>query len=127
MVQKNKYNAKKVEVDGIVFSSKAESFYYEHLLDLMHDGIVESFEMQKPYTLLDKFPHPKTGKTIRAIKYVPDFEVIYTDGRVEVVDIKGFMKNPVFLLKAKLFMFRYQVPLLVVKYDSKTKTFVEVG
>ena len=127
MVQKNKYNAKKVEVDGIVFSSKAESFYYEHLLDLMHDGIVESFEMQKPYTLLDKFPHPKTGKTIRSIKYVPDFEVIYTDGRVEVVDIKGFMKNPVFLLKAKLFMFRYQVPLLVVKYDSKTKTFVEVG
>lgn len=123
----NKYNAKKVEIDGIVFDSRAEGRFYEHLLDLMHDGIVESFEMQKPYTLLDKFPHPKTGKTIRAIKYVPDFEVIYTDGRVEVVDIKGFMKNPVFLLKAKLFMFRYQVPLLVVKYDSKTKTFVEVG
>lgn len=123
----NKYNAKKVEIDGIVFASRAEGRYYEHLLDLMHDGVVESFEMQKPYTLLDKFPHPKTGKTIRAIKYVPDFEVIYTDGRVEVVDIKGFMKNPVFLLKAKLFMFRYQVPLLVVKYDSKTKTFVEVG
>ena len=123
----NKYNAKKVEIDGIVFDSRAEGRFYEHLLDLMHDGVVESFEMQKPYTLLDKFPHPKTGKTIRAIKYVPDFEVIYTDGRVEVVDIKGFMKNPVFLLKAKLFMFRYQVPLLVVKYDSKTKTFVEVG
>ena len=68
MVQKNKYNAKKVEVDGIVFSSKAESFYYEHLLELMHDGVVESFEMQKAYTLLDKFPHPKTGKTIRAIQ-----------------------------------------------------------
>ena len=123
----NKYNAKKVEIDGIVFDSRAEGRFYEHLLDLMHDGVVESFEMQKPYTLLDKFPHPKTGKTIRAIKYVPDFEVIYTDGRVEVVGIKGFMKNPVFLLKAKLFMFRYQVPLLVVKYDSKTKTFVEVG
>ena len=123
----NKYNAKKVEIDGIIFDSRAEGRYYEHLLDLMHDGVVESFEMQKSYTLLDKFPHPKTGKTIRAIKYITDFEVIYSDGRVEVVDVKGFMKNPVFLLKAKLFMFRYQVPLLVVKYDSKTKTFVEVG
>lgn len=123
----NKYGAKKIEINGIIFDSRAEGRYYEHLLDLMHDGVVESFEMQKPYTLLDKFAHPKTGKTIRAIKYVPDFEVIYSDGRVEVVDIKGFMKNPVFLLKAKLFMFRYQVPLLVVKYDSKTKTFVEVG
>lgn len=123
----NKYGAKKIEIDGITFMSRAEGRYYEHLLDLMHDGVVESFEMQKPYTLLDKFAHPKTGKTIRAIKYIPDFEVIYTDGRVEVVDIKGFMKNPVFLLKAKLFMFRYQVPLVVIKYDGKTKTFVEVG
>ena len=125
MVQKNKYNAKKVEVDGIVFSSKAESVYDEHLLELMHDGVVESFEMQKPYTLLDKFPHPKTGKTIRAIKYVPDFEVIYTDGRVEVVDVKG-MQTDVFRMKCKLFMFRYQIPLVLVKYNRTTKKFVEV-
>ena len=123
----NKYNAKKVEIDGIVFASRAEGRYYEHLLDLMHDGVVESFEMQKPYTLLDKFPHPKTGKTIRAIKYVPDFEVIYTNGDVEVIDVKGFLKNPVFLIKAKLFMYRYRIPLTVVKYVAKTKTFVEVG
>ena len=123
----NKYNAKKVEIDGIKFDSVAESRYYKYLLGLLNEGVVESFEMQKPYTLLDKFPHPKTGKTIRAIKYVPDFEVIYTDGRVEVVDIKGFMKNPVFLLKAKLFMFRYQIPLVIIAWDRKTKTFVEVG
>lgn len=123
----SKYNARKVTIDGITFDSRAEARYYEYLLGLMAAGTVESFEMQKSYTLLDKFPHPKTGKTIRAIKYIPDFEVIYSDGRVEVVDVKGFMKNPVFLLKAKLFMFRYAVPLIVVKWDSKTKTFVEVG
>ena len=122
----NKYNAKKVEIDGIVFDSRAEGRFYEHLLDLMHEGVVESFEMQKPYTLLDKFPHPKTGKTIRAIKYVPDFEVIYTDGRVEVVDVKG-MQTDVFRMKCKLFMFRYQIPLVLVKYNRTTKKFVEVG
>ena len=121
----NKYNAKKVEIDGIVFDSRAEGRFYEHLLDLMHDGVVESFEMQRPYTLLDKFPHPKTGKTIRAIKYVPDFEVIYTDGRVEVVDVKG-MQTDVFRMKCKLFMFRYQIPLVLVKYNRTTKKFVEV-
>lgn len=123
----NKYNAKKVTIDGITFDSVAESRYYKYLLGLLNEGVVESFEMQKSYTLLDKFAHPKTGKTIRAIKYIPDFEVLYTDGRVEVVDIKGFMKNPVFLLKAKLFMFRYQIPLTVIKWDGKTKTFVEVN
>ena len=121
----NKYNAKKVEIDGIVFDSRAEGMFYEHLLELMHDGVVESFEMQKPYTLLDKFPHPKTGKTIRAIKYVPDFEVIYTDGRVEVVDVKG-MQTDIFKMKCKLFMFRYQIPLVLVKYNRTTKKFVEV-
>lgn len=121
----NKYNAKKVEIDGIVFDSRAEGRFYEHLLDLMHEGVVESFEMQKPYTLLDKFPHPKTGKTIRAIKYVPDFEVIYTDGRVEVVDVKG-MQTDIFKMKCKLFMFRYQIPLVLVKYNRTTKKFVEV-
>ena len=121
----NKYGAKKVEIDGIVFDSRAEGRFYEHLLELMHDGVVESFEMQKPYTLLDKFPHPKTGKTIRAIKYVPDFEVIYTDGRVEVVDVKG-MQTDVFRMKCKLFMFRYQIPLVLVKYNRTTKKFVEV-
>ena len=121
----SKYGAKKVTIDGITFDSKAEGRYYEHLLKLKKTGVVEDFEMQKPYTLLDKFPHPKTGKTIRAIKYVPDFEVIYTDGRVEVVDVKG-MQTDVFRMKCKLFMFRYQIPLVLVKYNRTTKKFVEV-
>ena len=120
-----KYNAKKVTIDGITFDSKAEGAYYQHLLRLQAAGEVEEFTMQKPYTLLDKFAHPKTGKTIRAIKYIPDFEVIYSDGRTEVVDIKG-MVTPVFAIKAKLFMFRYQVPLVILKYKARKNEFVEV-
>lgn len=122
----NKYGAKKVEIDGHVFDSRLEGRYYEHLLDLMNDGVVESFEMKKSYTLLDKFPHPKTGKTVRAIKYTPDFEVIYTDGHVEVVDTKG-MKTRDFVMRCKMFMFRYQIPLVIIAWDRKTKTFVEVN
>ena len=122
----NKYGAKKVEIDGHVFDSRLEGRYYEHLLYLMNDGVVESFEMKKSYTLLDKFPHPKTGKTVRAIKYTPDFEVIYADGHVEVVDTKG-MKTRDFIMRCKMFMFRYQIPLVIIEWDSKTKTFVEVG
>jgi len=52
----NKYGAKKVEIDGHIFDSILEGRYYEHLLYLMNDGVVESFEMKKSYTLLDKFP-----------------------------------------------------------------------
>ena len=122
----NKYGAKKVEIDGHVFDSRLEGRYYEHLLYLMNDGVVESFEMKKSYTLLDKFPHPKTGKTVRAIKYTPDFEVIYADGHVEVVDTKG-VKTRDFIMRCKMFMFRYQIPLVIIAWDRKTKTFVEVG
>ena len=122
----NKYGAKKVTIDGIVFDSRLEGRYYEHLLYLMNDGVVESFEMKKSYTLLDKFPHPKTGKTVRAIKYTPDFEVKYADGHVEVVDTKG-MKTRDFIMRCKMFMFRYQIPLVIIAWDRKTKTFVEVG
>ena len=122
----NKYGAKEVEIDGHVFDSRLEGRYYEHLLYLMNDGVVESFEMKKSYTLLDKFPHPKTGKTVRAIKYTPDFEVIYADGHVEVVDTKG-MKTRDFIMRCKMFMFRYQIPLVIIAWDRKTKTFVEVG
>ena len=122
----NKYGAKKVEIDGHIFDSRLEGRYYEHLLYLMNDGVVESFEMKKSYTLLDKFPHPKTGKTVRAIKYTPDFEVIYADGHVEVVDTKG-MKTRDFIMRCKMFMFRYQIPLVIIAWDRKTKKFVEVG
>ena len=62
---------------------------------------------------------------MRAVTYRADFEVYYTDGRVEVVDVKGFMKNPVFLIKQKLFMFRYQIPLVLLKWSTASKKFVE--
>ena len=122
----SKYGAKKVTIDGITFDSKAEGRYYEHLQKLKKTGVVEYFEMQKVFTLLDRFAHPHTGRIVRAVTYRADFEVYYTDGRVEVVDVKGFMKNQVFLIKQKLFMYRYQIPLVIVKWDAKTKTFIEV-
>lgn len=122
----SKYGAKKVTIDGITFDSKAEGRYYEHLLKLKKTGVVEDFEMQKVFTLLDRFAHPHTGRIVRAVTYRADFEVYYTDGRVEVVDIKGF-PTPEFKIKAKMFMFRYQIPLVIIAWDRKTKTFVEVG
>lgn len=121
----SKYGAKKVTIDGITFDSKAEGRYYEHLLKLKKTGAVEDFEMQKAFTLLDRFAHPQTGRIVRAITYKADFEVIYADGHVEVVDIKGF-PTPEFKIKAKMFMFRYQIPLVLLKWSTATKKFVEV-
>ena len=122
--KKNKYNAKKITIDGITFDSQAEARYYKRLLKLKKSGVVEDFAMQRVFTLLDKFEHPQTGRIVRAVKYIADFEVHYADGRIEVVDIKG-MQTDVFKLKAKLFMARYQIPLVLLKWDRKSQGFIE--
>lgn len=124
-MKKHKYGAKKATFDGIVFDSKAEAGYYRYLKRQQAKGKVLSFERQKTYELLPKFRHPKTGKAVRAIKYIPDFVVTYADGRVEVIDIKG-VQTEAFKLKAKLFMTKYQVPLILIKYDSRTGLFYEI-
>ena len=121
----SKYGAKKVTIDGITFDSKAEGRYFEHLQKLKKSGLVEEFPMQKAFTLLDRFAHPQTGRIVRAITYKADFEVIYADGHIEVVDIKGFL-TPEFKIKAKMFMFRYQIPLVLLKWSAASKKFVEV-
>ncbi|MGF3072763.1 DUF1064 domain-containing protein [Facklamia sp. P13069] len=120
--RKHKYRAKKVVVDGITFDSKAEAMYYNHLKVLKKAGVVKNFSRQVEYVLLDKLEHPSTGKTVRAIKYVSDFMIAYTNGKSEVVDVKGVVTKD-FKIKAKLSMNKYQVPLTIAKYDYKTGKF----
>ncbi|MGX9134035.1 DUF1064 domain-containing protein [Rummeliibacillus sp. JY-2-4R] len=104
MKRKNKYNNRKVEVDGIVFDSYMESRYYRDLKEWQHQGIVKTFEMQVPFILQDAFT--KDGKRHKAIKYIADFVVTFADGRTEVIDVKGKITQT-FRNKQKLFEFRY--------------------
>lgn len=116
MIRKNKYHNKKTLVDGITFDSKMEARYYSYLNLLKANGIVEDFEMQKEFVLLDSFK--KNGKTIRAIKYKADFVVYYKDGRIEVIDIKGAITKE-FAIKRKLFEKRYSdLTLKLLTYKS---------
>jgi hypothetical protein len=72
--------------------------------------------IQPSYILQPKFT-TKDGKNIRAIEYVADFEVIYTDGTIHVVDIKG-MATPEAKLKRKMLLYvkSYYTLLRLVKY-----------
>lgn len=104
MVTKNKYRAKKTVVDGITFDSKREAEYYCELKLLKRAGEILDFKLQPSFVLLDSFK--KYGKTIRAIKYIADFEITHNDGTIEIVDVKGF-KTKDFLIKQKLFDAKY--------------------
>ena len=114
----NKYGAKKTVLDGHVFDSKAEAKYY-YMLKMR--GIT-NFKMQEEFLLQDAFEI--NGKRKQAIKYKPDF-TFYEDGQlVKVVDVKG-KRTADFNIKAKMFMKRYGIPLILAKYDYKSKTFDE--
>ena len=100
----SKYKNKKAVVDGIEFDSRKEANYYAELKLLQKVGEIEKIELQPEFELLPRFR--KNGKTYRPIKYIADFKVTYTDGRVEIVDVKGH-KTEVFRLKEKLFEYQY--------------------
>ena len=120
----NKYNAKKVSVDGIEFDSKKEAKRYQELLLLQKAGEIYMLERQKVYELLPAQREPDTvgkrggvikGKLLeRAVEYVADF--VYTDknGKTVVEDVKGFREGgayAVFVLKRKLMLYRYGIKI----------------
>ena len=113
----SKYNARKVEVDGIKFDSILESKYYLHLVEQHKKGQIGDFTTQPRYLLQEKFK--KNGKSFRKIEYVADFEVMHQDGSVEVIDIKG-MILPTFAIKQKLFERLYpDRTLILLTYVAK--------
>lgn len=64
------------------------------------------------------------GKRKQAIKYKPDFTFYEDDKLVKVVDVKG-KRTETFNIKAKMFMKRYGIPLILAKHDYKSKMFDE--
>jgi hypothetical protein len=104
-------------IDGIVFASKFEGRCYVALRELVpasHLHLQPRFLLQEGYNLI--------GKKERAIYYVADFllgpERLQEDDPLVpghfVIDAKGF-KTADFLLKKKLFEYRYQHRLYMPK------------
>jgi hypothetical protein len=115
MSQPSKYGSRKTIVDGITFDSKAEAKYYEHLKWLKRAKMIKGFKLQPRFLLQEAFK--KNGKSFRKIEYVADFEIHNLDGTVEIVDVKGH-ETKEFLLKKKLFEYRYDYSLKVVTLDD---------
>jgi len=122
-----KYGNHPIRLDGILFASKKEGYYYLCLKDLQAQGIIRDLCLQKRIEILPRFPYKKPEKrtekkyktsTIGAVHYIPDFTFttvrpfsltagIYTipldAEEYVVVDVKG-MKTSTYQLKRKLFL-----------------------
>ncbi len=99
---RHKFKAKPTINDGIRFDSKLEASYYEKLKWWQSQGEVLFFLRQVPIHL--------PGGT----KLVIDFQVFYTDGRVEMIDTKG-VETPEFKIKRREAEAVYPFEIKVVK------------
>lgn len=102
----NKYHNKKVMINGIKFDSKKEANRYMQLKMLEKAGEIRDIELQKSFELQPTFR--KNNKTYRKIVYIADFCYFnIKDGKYIVEDIKGF-KTKEYMLKKKMFEYRYE-------------------
>ena len=122
--KKQKFNAKKIEYDGIKFDSKVECEYYKELMSKVMNREIKSFSIQPRYVLQDKFT--KYGKNYREITYSPDFMIVNNDDSVTLVDVKGY-STPASELRKKLFDFQYPtIQLIWLTYVKKYGGWIEI-
>lgn len=101
--KKSKYSSAKTDIDGITFDSKKEAEFYAELKLREKAGEISHLRLQPRYLLQEAFKCE--GKQYREIEYVADFEYV-EGGETVVVDVKGF-KTAVYMLKKKLFLYKY--------------------
>lgn len=91
--------------NGVLYDSKTElQFLQEYIEPRLKSGEIKSYTRQVEYILQEKFEY--NGKKILPIKYRSDFNVVWSNGDLQVFDVKG---NPdtTSLLKRKLMWFKY--------------------
>lgn len=111
---RHKYNAKRTLRDGVLFDSKREAERYGELMLLARAGVIRNLRLQPKYTLQEAFTD-STGERHRGIVYQADF-AYEENGRACVEEVKGYDKNRVWLIKQKMFLYRYRdLELRIVK------------
>lgn len=99
----NKYNNRKIEIDGKTFDSLKEGARYQELKLLKKAGEIEALTLQPRFLLVEAFKHQYNGK-IQKMEYIADFMYYDTkEKRMIVEDVKG-VRTKEYLLKKKLFL-----------------------
>lgn len=118
------YNTARRTFDGIVYDSELEmKFMRDYVTPKLQSGELINVERQVEYELQPAFR--REGKLIRAIKYIADFVITYSDGHVVVIDIKG-MADPKALIKRKMFWYLHpEIDFQWIVYAKKFGGWIE--
>lgn len=102
--KRNKFNAKKTEVDGITFDSKREAHRYQDLKIAQRCGVITNLRLQV------KYPLEVNGVLIAS--YICDFEYM-EDGKKVVEDTKSEFTRKLmwYRMKKKLMLAIYGIEI----------------
>lgn len=114
---KNKYNARRTEVDGIIFDSGAEARRYRELKMMEDAGLISRLQRQVSFTLQDAFIDNE-GRRCREVRYTADFtyQVAYQDRWITVIeDVKSraTAKGEAFRIRWRLLQKQFESDSLV--------------
>lgn len=103
----NKYHARKIELDGIVFDSHREAGRYKELKLMQRAGLIRDLQLQEEFILI-----PACGKE-RPAKYHADFSYIDTaTGEKIVEDVKSrATRTKDYILRRKIMNWRYNIQI----------------
>lgn len=120
----SKYNAKKVEYNGMTFDSKRELKRYKELELLEQAGEISNLQRQVKYILIPTQREPDTigvrggvkkGKVIEhECSYTADFVYNDEDGDLVVEDVKGYKQGgayTVYTIKRKLMLYVHGIKI----------------
>lgn len=100
-------------MDGIVFASKMEMDRYSQLKLMEKGGLLRDLQVQPRFELLPAFE--RNGKHFLPTTYVGDFAYFDCVTKKRVVEeVKGY-ETDVWKLKQKLFHFKHNMELRVIK------------
>ena len=124
---KSKYNAKKVEIDGIRFDSVKESRRFLELRAMQEAEIISDLRRQVKYVLIPAQREPETvgkrggkikGKLLeRECSYVADFVYKDSQGNTVVEDVKGYRGGgayEIFKIKRKLMLYVHGIKIIEI-------------
>ena len=105
---RNKYNAKKVKLDGYTFDSKAEAHRYGELKLLLKNKKISDLDVHP------KMPLYVAGRLVA--KYIPDFSYCDNEKNNARVyeDVKG-VRTSTYVLKKKLVKALYGIEIREIK------------
>lgn len=114
---KNKYNARKIEYNGIKFDSQFELKCWIYLEELVKEGKINNLQRQVKFEIIP------ANSVYRAVNYVADFTFFVGDKYI-VADAKGLIL-PEFRIKQKIFFDKYKNQIYVFKKLSDIDKIIE--